>query len=109
VCVGTTAQCSPSSQTPPPTTTTTTTNPTSTQANCVVPKVAGKSLAAAEKLIKRAGCAIGKITRPRARRGQKLRTLIVRRTNPAAGRSVAKGTKVAILLVQKPKPANKRK
>jgi beta-lactam-binding protein with PASTA domain len=74
----------------------------------VVPKVAGKSLAAAEKPIKRAGCAIGKITRPKPRRGHKLGTLIVKRTNPAAGKSVARGTKVAILLVQKPKQAHKR-
>jgi virginiamycin B lyase len=99
VCVGTTAQCGPSSQPPPAATT----------AKCVVPKVARKSLTAAEKLIKRAGCAIGRITRPRARRGKKLRTLIVRHTNPAAGKSVAKGTRIAILLVQKPKPASKRK
>jgi hypothetical protein len=104
VCVGTTAQCSRSAKTPPASTNT----QTPLQARCLVPKVGRDSLATAEKLIKRAGCAIGKITTPKPRRGHKLRMLIVKRTNPAAGKSIARGTKVAILLVEKPRRAQKR-
>ena len=114
LCAGTIAQCTPNAQ-PPSTTTMTATATTATQtllpqnAGCVVPKVTGESLAAAEKLIKRAGCAIGKIIRPKARKRQKLQTLIVQRTTPAAGRRVTIGTKLAILLTQKRKPARNRK
>jgi beta-lactam-binding protein with PASTA domain len=112
VCAGTTAQCTPNAQ--PPSTTTTTTTTTAIQTlwphnpRCAVPKVTGKSLAAAVRLIKRAGCAIGKITRSKARKRQELQTLIVQRTTPAAGRRVSIGTKVAILLTQKRKPASNR-
>jgi beta-lactam-binding protein with PASTA domain len=75
----------------------------------VVPKVAGKSLAAAEKLIRRARCAIGKITRPKAHNRQKPQKLTVSRTKPAAGTRVPPGTKVAIVLVHTHKPPSKRK
>ena len=88
VCAGTSTQCGPSS---------------GGTGKCVVPKVHGKSLATAERLIRRAGCAIGKIKKPKPLPGQRLGMLVVRRTTPGAGATVAKGTKLAIRLVQKPK------
>jgi hypothetical protein len=107
ICIGTTAQCGvPAAATA--TTTITTLLPTASAPTCKVPKVAGKSLRTAVRLIKRASCAIGKVTKPKARKGQKLRPLIAKSTSPRPGKTVARGTKVLILLVQKPKPKPKR-
>jgi hypothetical protein len=60
---------------------------------CVVPKLAGKKLAAAKGLIKAAGCAPGKVKRvhgPKKKRGKVLKQ------SPAPGTLVAPGAKVAI-------------
>jgi hypothetical protein len=60
---------------------------------CVVPKLAGKKLAAAKGLIKAAGCAQGKVKRvhgPKKKRGKVLKQ------SPAPGTLVAPGAKVAI-------------
>ena len=67
------------------------------------------SLRTAERLIKKAGCAVGRVTKPKAHKGHKLRPLIVERTKPRAGKTVAKGTKIAILLKQKPPPKPRKR
>ena len=49
-----------------------------------------------------AGCQVGKVTKPKARRGQKLPALVVKSSSPAAGRSAA-GAVVDLTLGPKPK------
>lgn len=61
---------------------------------CVVPKVAGLSLAKAERRLKAADCRVGKITRPKV-----AKLPVVGSTTPTAGRRVKAGTKVRIGLI----------
>lgn len=91
VCVGAPNDCGAGSPSPPP--------PART---CKVPKLKGKSPARAKRLLKRAGCAIGKVRRPRKPKGRKLRPLIVAAQKPGAGRVVPLGTKVALRLKERP-------
>jgi hypothetical protein len=93
VCVGTPSACGAGSTTPPP-------PPAKT---CKVPKLKGRSLARAKKLIRKAGCATGKVRRPKKPAGRRLRPLIVAAQKPGAGRSVALGTKVALRLKERPR------
>lgn len=58
---------------------------------CVVPKLAGKTLKAARRKLKAAGCEVGEVRRPRGRKGRKLGPLIVKSSSPAAGSSPADG------------------
>lgn len=95
-----------------PTVTTTSTTPTTpatptipsrppVAATCRVPKVTGLTLAAATKALKKARCALGKVTRPKLRRvrGKVVKvTLRVSRQGPAAKRVVPSGTKVKLTL-----------
>jgi hypothetical protein len=63
-------------------------------AGCVVPRVAGKTLAAAKAALRRAGCTVGKVTRTRSpRRAGKVLT---QRTKP--GTRAKGGTKVALVV-----------
>ncbi len=64
------------------------------QATCSVPKLKGKTLAEAKKLLKRAGCLLGQVRGPRPNRG---RRHIVRQ-DPPAHRDVPAGTKVNVRL-----------
>jgi Tol biopolymer transport system component len=75
----------------PATTTTTNTTPASTR--CVVPKVVGKTLASAKKLLTKAHCKAGKVTRVRS---AKVKTGRVVSAKPKPGRSLAAGTAVAL-------------
>ena len=77
--------------------------------NCKVPKLKGKSLSQSRKLLTRAGCKLGKVHKPRARKHHKLRKLVVSRTAPRAGTVKPLGTKVGLTLVQVPKPKPKHK
>lgn len=58
---------------------------------CVVPKLAGKTLARAKAALKAAGCTTGKVRRPKPRKGQGQPTLVVKSSTPAAGASPASG------------------
>jgi subtilisin family serine protease len=69
---------------------------------CTVPKLAGKSLGAAKAALSAAGCKLGKVSSPKAKRGTKPPKLVVKSSTPAAG-SHATGT-VGIKLAAKPKP-----
>jgi uncharacterized delta-60 repeat protein len=64
---------------------------------CKVPNVRGRKLAAARKTIKKARCAIGKITRKPSKQAQRGRVLSQR---PKAGTRVPNGTKVNLLVGQ---------
>lgn len=61
---------------------------------CVVPSLKGRSLADARTSLSRAHCALGKVSRPRARRG----ALLVSSQSPAAGKTLAAGALILIRL-----------
>jgi hypothetical protein len=58
---------------------------------CVVPKLAGKTLARAKAALATAGCKLGTVHKPRRRKGQKRRVLVVKSSNPAADATPADG------------------
>ena len=92
VCVGAPNDCGQGSNTPPP--------PAKT---CTVPKVRGKSLARAKKLIRKAGCAVGKVRRPKKPSSRRLRPLVVAAQKPGGGRAVPLGKKVTLRLKERPR------
>ena len=65
-----------------------------TARRCRVPKLRGASLPTARKRLKRAGCRLGKVRRPRGA----ARRLVVKRQSRRAGRSVPLSTKVNVTL-----------
>jgi subtilisin family serine protease len=67
--------------------------------SCTVPKLAGKTVAQARSALLAAGCKLGKVTKPKPRKGQKL---VVKRSTPGAGS--ASTVAVALKLGAKPKP-----
>ena len=64
-------------------------------AHCVVPKLAGKTLRLARKLLARAHCRLGKVIAPKPRPGVKL---LVKSSSPKAGTRLPMGAKVDIRL-----------
>jgi Divergent InlB B-repeat domain len=71
---------------------------------CVVPKLKGDSRAKAERLLRAAHCAIGKVTQPKARKHHKLGKLVVTSTSPGAGAKRASDTRIGFKLGPAPKP-----
>jgi hypothetical protein len=72
---------------------------------CIVPKLAGKTLARAKSALKAANCAVGKVTKPKARKGKKLGQLVVKSSKPSAGKTLEVGSKVNLKLGPKPRKA----
>ena len=70
-------------------------------ARCKVPKLAGKPLGRARRILSRAGCRLGKVSKPRRKRG---RRLVVKRSFPRAGAATTRGVKLRL----KPKPTHRR-
>ena len=70
---------------------------------CIVPKLAGKTLARAKPALKAANCGVGKVTKPKARKGRKLGPLVVKSSKPSAGKIVEAGSKVNLRLGPKPR------
>lgn len=58
---------------------------------CIVPKLAGKKLKAAKRLIKAANCKLGKVRKAKPIKGKGRRGFVVKSSNPAAGTSPANG------------------
>ncbi|MGH2939732.1 MAG: S8 family serine peptidase [Solirubrobacterales bacterium] len=77
------------------------TESTPAPSTCTVPKLVGKTRAAAETALRVAKCRIGHVTSPKVPPGSKPPKLVVKSTTPAAG-SRSTGT-VAIKLAAKPK------
>jgi subtilisin family serine protease len=77
-------------------------SPGSDALSCTVPKLAGKTLARARSALAASGCKLGKVIRPRARRGLEQTALVVRSSTPRAGTAAA-GAVVAVTLGPKPK------
>lgn len=61
---------------------------------CVVPKLRGKSLRQAKTALREANCAVGKVHKPRRKRGP----LVVKWSRPSAGTTLAAGSKVNLRL-----------
>jgi len=70
---------------------------------CQVPKLAGETLGQASAALKAAHCTLGKVKKPKAKKGHKLGPLAVKSTNPAPG-SLSSSGKVDLTLGPKPKP-----
>jgi PASTA domain-containing protein len=68
---------------------------------CIVPRLAGKTLARARKALERAGCKLGKVTKPRRPKANGRRVLIVRSSSPRPGAHPA-DSKVDLHLRVKP-------
>lgn len=71
-------------------------------ARCAVPKLKGKTLRQARRALTRAGCKLGKVTKPKRKRGQKPLPLVVKSSTPRAGAVRAEGTKVKLTMKVKP-------
>jgi hypothetical protein len=69
---------------------------------CIVPKLAGKTLARAKAALRAAGCAVGKVTKPKGIKGKKL---VVKSSKPSAGKVLKVGSTVDLRLGPKPKKA----
>ncbi len=70
---------------------------------CIVPKLVGKPLGQAKSALKAAGCAVGKVTKPKARKGKKLGPLVVKSSQPSAGNALEAGSEVDLKLGPKPR------
>ncbi len=72
---------------------------------CIVPKLAGKTLARAKAALTAANCKLGTVRKPKnGPKGKKRRVLVVKSSNPAAGARPASG-KVNLTLGPKPRKA----
>jgi subtilisin family serine protease len=71
---------------------------------CKVPKLRGKGLRAAKKALAKAHCKLGKVHKPRARRGTRQPALVVLASTPKRGALRAADTKVRVTLGPKPRP-----
>ncbi len=77
---------------------------------CKVPKLAKLSLVKATAALKKANCKLGKVTKPKRKKGQKkLPALIVKSSSPKAGAELTAGAKVAVTLGPKPKPKKRKR
>ncbi len=74
---------------------------------CTIPKLAGKTLGQATSALRAAGCTLGKVTKPKAKKGHKPPPLVVKSSTPAVGAKPASG-KVDLTLGPKPKPKQHR-
>jgi beta-lactam-binding protein with PASTA domain len=72
--------------------------PASPPAPCIVPTLQGKSLKKARSALEAAHCALGRVTRPKARAGRKPGPLVVRSSNPGPGATLPAGAKVDLRL-----------
>jgi subtilisin family serine protease len=78
-------------------------SPSPPQTTCSVPKLAGKTKGQATAALTAAHCTLGKVTKPRARKGHRLGALVVKSSSPGVGAKPASG-KVDLKLGPKPKP-----
>jgi len=69
---------------------------------CKVPKLRGKSLRAAKRALKKAHCRLGRVHKPRARRGSSLPALVVLASRPKRGAVRTADAKVRVTLGPKP-------
>ncbi len=75
--------------------------PPPAEEKCVVPELAGKTLGRARSALDAAHCTLGKVTKPRHRRGRKRGHLVVHSFAPAFGTVMPVDRKVDVTLVHK--------
>jgi subtilisin family serine protease len=73
------------------------------KSTCKVPTLAGASLGQAKAKLSAAHCTLGTVTKPKAKKGHRLPSLVVKSSSPGAGSASSSG-KVNITLGPKPKP-----
>jgi hypothetical protein len=83
--------------------------PPPSSGKCVVPNLKGVSLSKAKRMLRSAHCAIGKVSKPKARKHHKLDKLVVSKTTPGAAAKVAAGAKIGLKLRPAPKPKRRRR
>jgi subtilisin family serine protease len=76
---------------------------------CKVPKLKGLAKGKAKSALEKAKCKLGKVTKPKAKKGQKLPPLVVKSSKPKAGTEHDAGKQVAVTLGPKPKPKPRKK
>lgn len=76
---------------------------------CKVPKLRGKTLRRAKKALRRAHCKLGKVRKPRAGRGGRPPTLVVRSSKPRRGAVRSVGAKVRVTLGAPPRHRRHRR
>jgi hypothetical protein len=69
---------------------------------CIVPKLARKSLKQAKAELRAANCTVGKVRKPKHRKGKRLSPLIVKSSKPPAGTTLAAGSKVNLKVGRAP-------
>jgi subtilisin family serine protease len=74
---------------------------------CTVPKLLGKTLSQADASLRSAGCKLGKVTKPRAKKGRGLPPLVVKASTPGPG-ATPEDRSVSLTLGPKPKPKRHR-
>ncbi|HEX3734536.1 MAG TPA: PASTA domain-containing protein [Solirubrobacterales bacterium] len=82
------------------------TRPKAPSPSCIVPKLAGKTLARAKSALTTAGCRLGRVHKPKQPKGKGRRILVVKSSNPRAGARSANG-KVNLTLGPKPRKARR--
>jgi subtilisin family serine protease len=82
----------------PPATATTTSNPSTASApthRCKVPRLAGKTLRRAKVALAAAGCKLGKVTKPKPKKGTRPK-LVVKSSSPSAGTSTTRPVNIKL-------------
>jgi hypothetical protein len=74
---------------------------------CIVPKLAGKTLARAKAALTAAGCKLGTVRKPKRRNGKNLRPLVVKSSKPGAGATLSVDGKVDLRLGPSPRKARR--
>jgi Divergent InlB B-repeat domain/PASTA domain/NHL repeat len=72
--------------------------PPPAEEHCLVPNLAGKTLRRAKAMLRAANCLVGKVSRPKARKGHRLGQLVVHSSLPAAGTPLPAGAEVDLRL-----------
>ena len=76
-------------------------------ARCIVPKLAGKTLARARTALQAAHCKVGNVQRSRHKKGNRLRRFVVTSSTPPAGTTLPAGSSINLRLGRKPHKAHR--
>jgi hypothetical protein len=82
-------------------------NPPPPSSACKVPKLVGRTLGQAEAALRGAGCTLGRVIKPKAKKGHRLPPPVVKASAPRAGAEPAGGS-VNLTLGPRPKPKKHR-
>jgi hypothetical protein len=74
---------------------------------CIVPKLAGKTLARAKVALQASHCSVGDVHRPKHRKGRKPGPLVVKSSKPSVGTTLEAGSGINLKLGPKPHKARR--